>query len=176
MTRVAKMIHFPTTRLTELVARGGGITREQAVEEAKKSVEDLRGLALEAIENAICAIEAVAYSAKRNRLDSAGMKEILIKADHLVTITATFGLDTLERIVKSLCDVTDGLLTLGSNDAAPIVVHVQAMRLLAPGSAPLDAEQSQQVLFELTKVRAHFHFTPLSVGAQAECGPPGIAK
>jgi len=176
MTRVAKMIHFPTTRLTELVARGGGVTREQAVEDAKKSVENLRDLALETIESAIRAIEAIAYSAKHNRLDGAAMKEVLIKADQLVTITATFGLDGLESVVKSLCDVTDGLLALGSNDAAPIIVHVQAMRLLAPGSASLDAEQSQRVLSELTKVREHFHFAPLSVGAQSECGPPEIAE
>jgi hypothetical protein len=171
MKRVAKMIHFPTTRLTELVARGGGITRDQAIEDAKKGVEDLRDLALETIENAIRAIEAVVYSAQGNRLAEADMKEVLVQTDHLVTITATFGLDTLESVLKSLCDVTDGLLTLGSNDAAPIVVHVQAMRLLAPGGARLDAEQSQHVLSELTKVRAHFHFAPLSVGAQPEIGP-----
>jgi hypothetical protein len=50
------------------------------------------------------------------------------------------------------------------------------MRLLAPGSAPLDNAQCQHLLSELTKVRAHFHFAPLSVGVRAETGPPEIAK
>jgi hypothetical protein len=176
MTRASKIIHFPTTRLTELVSRGGGITRELAVEEAKKSVEDLRDLALETIEQAIGAIEAIAYSAKRNRMDKVDMKEVLIKADHLVTITATFGLRALEDVLKSLCDVTDGLLALSSNDAAPIVVHVQAMRLLAPDSPPLDTEQSKRVLAELSKVREHFHFAPLTISGQSNCGPPEIAS
>jgi hypothetical protein len=171
MKRVAKMIHFPTTRLSELAARSGGISRELAVEEAKKSVESLRELGIEAIETALRAIEAIAYSAKANKLAAADMKEILHQADHVVTMAATFGLDTLECAVKSLCDVTDGLLTRESNDAAPIIVHVQTMRLLAPGSAPLDVEQSQRVLSELTKVRAHFHFAPLSLGGKSGFGP-----
>jgi hypothetical protein len=176
MTRAMKMIHFPKTRLSELAARSGGVERELAVEEAKKSIEDLRDLALETIEAAIRAIETIAYSAKRNQLAQSEMKEVLRLADQVVTMAATFGLESLECAVKSLCDVTDGLLTRESNDAAPIVVHVQTMRLLAPGGATLDAEQTQRVLSELTKVRAHFHFAPLSLGAKPEFGPPEIAK
>jgi hypothetical protein len=171
MKRAVKMIHFPVTRLTELAARSGGILREQAVEEAKKSIDSLRDLALETIEVSLRAIEAIAYSAKDKHLGRDDMKEILAQADHVVTMTATFGLDTLECAAKSLCDVTDGLLTRESTDAAPIVVHVQTMRLLAPGGMALDAEQSQRVLSELTKVRAHFHFAPLSLGAKNGVGP-----
>ncbi len=165
MTRAMKMIHFPVTRLTELVARNGGVTREHAVEEAKKSIEGLRDLALETIEAALKEIEAAVYGAKRRKLDSKAMREILIQADHIVTMTATFGLETLECATKSLCDVVDGMMTRGSDDAAPIMVHVQTMRLLAPGSAPLNEEQSQCVLSELTKVREHFQFAPLSAAA-----------
>jgi hypothetical protein len=165
MKRVAKMIHFPVTRLSELAARNGGITREHAVEAAKASIEGLRDLALETIGDALRAIETVAYSAKRNALSREDMKDILMQADHIVTMTATFGLETLECAAKSLCDVADGLLTRESGDAAPIIVHVQTMRLLAPGSAPLNEEQSQCVLSELTKVREHFQFAPLSAAA-----------
>jgi hypothetical protein len=176
MTRSAKTIHFPTTRLTELVARGGGKTREQAVEEAKKSIEGLRDLAFETIENTLRAIETIAYGAKHAQLSGADMKEILSLADRVVTMSATFDQNVLEGVVKSLCDVTDGLLSRGSTDAAPILVHVQAMRLMAPGSAVLTAEQSQHVLAELTKVRAHFHFAPLSVGVESGIGPSAIAN
>jgi hypothetical protein len=176
MKRVAKMVHFPTTRLSELAARTGGVSRDQAIEEARKSVESLRDLGLETIETGVRAIEAIAYATKRNTLAPADMKEILQQADHLVTMTATFGLEALECAVKSLCDVTDGLLTRGSTDAAPIIVHVQTMRLLAPSSPPLNAEQSQRVLSELTKVRAHFHFAPLSVGGRTDIGPPEITQ
>jgi hypothetical protein len=176
MKRTAKMIHFPTTRLTELAARSGGITRDQAVEEAKKSVESLRDLALETIEAAIRAIEAIAYSAKRNWMSQADMKEILTQSDHVVTMAATFGFDALECAVKSLCDVTDGLITRESTEAAPIIVHVQTMRLLAPGSAALNDEQSQYLMSELSKVREHFHFAPLAVGKKADTSPPEMAQ
>ena len=176
MTSAAKMIHFPVTRLSELAARNGGVSRDQAIEEAKKSVEDLRDLALETIEAALRAIEVVAYSAKRGKLPAATIKEILTQTDHVVTMAATFGMDNFECAAKSLCDVADGILTRGSDEAAPILVHVQTMRLLAPGGAPLDDTQCQHLLSELTKVRAHFHFAPLSVGAKAETGPLEIAK
>ncbi|MGH6870919.1 MAG: hypothetical protein ACREHE_05370 [Rhizomicrobium sp.] len=176
MKRVVKKVHFPTTRLSELAARAGGITRDQAIEEAKASIEGLRDLALETIGNAIRAVEAVAYSTKRNFLSDSDMREILKLTDQVVTMSATFGLESLEAVAKSLCDVTDGLLAKDSRDAAPILVHVQSMRLVAPGSPPLDAEQTDQVLSELSKVRSHFHFAPLSAGAaHDQAGPPEIA-
>lgn len=174
MTRATKMIHFPVTRLAELVARNGGVTRDHAVEEAKKSIEGLRDLALETIESALKEIEATVYGAKRKKLEAAKMREILMQADHIVTMTGTFGLETLEAATKSLCDVVDGLMTRGSDDAAPIMVHVQTMRLLAPGSTALNEEQVQHLLGELTKVRTHFHFTSLSPVAPAQMGPAEV--
>jgi hypothetical protein len=175
MASATKMIHFPVTRLSELAARNGGVLRDQAVEEAKKSVESLRDLALETIEMALRAIEAVAYSAKRGKLSAADTKEILTQTDHIVTMAATFGMDDFECAAKSLCDVADGILTRGSDDAAPILVHVQTLRLLAPGGPALDAEQCQYLLSELTKVRTHFQFSPLSAGAKPEFSPPEVA-
>jgi hypothetical protein len=174
MTRAMKMIHFPVTRLSELVARNGGVTREHAVEEAKKSIEGLRDLALETIEAALKEIETAVYGAKRRKLDSKSLREILMQADHIVTMTGTFGLETLECATKSLCDVVDGMMTRGSDDAAPVMVHVQTMRLLAPGSMVLNEEQVQHLLGELTKVRTHFHFTPLAPAAPAQVGPAEV--
>jgi hypothetical protein len=171
MTRAMKMIHFPVTRLTELVSRNGGIMRDNAVEEAKKNIESLRDLALEAIEGALAAIEQTIYASRRKHLSPAETKDILAQADHIVTMCATFELGTLESAAKSLCDVADGLLTRGTNEAAPIIVHVQTMRLLAPGSAPLDAEQTQFLLAELARVAAHFQFAPLSPTTKTATGP-----
>jgi hypothetical protein len=162
MTSAMKILHFPKTRLSELVARSGGISREDALEAAKEGMEEFRDLAVETIESGIGVIEALAYSAKGGRLAEAQMREILVQADHVVTMTATFGISVLEGVAKSLCDVADGLLTRGLDDAAPIIVHVQALRLMAPRSAPLEATHAQQVLAELTKLREHFSITPLS--------------
>ncbi|HTQ14608.1 MAG TPA: hypothetical protein VMH86_12110 [Rhizomicrobium sp.] len=171
MTRVVKKVHFPTTRLAKLAARPGGVARDQAVEEAKKSIEDLRDLALETVENAIRAVEALAYSSRGGRIAEADLREILKLSDQAVTMAETFDLGNLAEVAKSLCDVADGLLANKLNDAAPILVHVQSMRLVAPGSPELGAEHIAHVLSELTRVRTHFHFSPLSAGPEPAPGP-----
>lgn len=167
----AKTIHFPTTRLAELAARSGGIERQQALENAQKSVEELRELAEGAIDGGIRAMEAVVYAARHNRLLSSELKQILIRADQLVSLTATFGLLALEGAAKSLCDVAHGMIGGQLQDAAPILVHVQALRLFAPGNGTPTAEQSQRILSELARVRAHFQFAALSAAGEAEIGP-----
>ena len=61
--------------------------------------------------------------------------------------------------------MTDGLLRAGRNDRASIMVHVRAIRMLAPGSAPLTPEQIDKVLSELAKVIAYHGFAKLSESA-----------
>ncbi len=177
MTRVAKKIHFPTTRLTELAARSGGVSRDQALEEAKNNVQESLDLGIETIENSIKAIEAIVYKAKSGRLPQSDLVVILREADHVVTMAGTFGFGTLEEVVKCLCDVTDGLLSHGLADAAPIIVHVQAMRLAAPGGVvTLGEKEAARILAELAKVRSHYQFASLAADVPADVGPPGLAE
>ena len=42
MARKLTRVFFPTTRLTELAARSGGITRDAAVEGAMKTLDSMR--------------------------------------------------------------------------------------------------------------------------------------
>jgi hypothetical protein len=175
MTRVAKKIHFPTTRLAELAARPGGISQSRALEEATKSVQTLLDVGLETTHHAMAAIENIAYSAQNGRLALDGMQNILRQADHIVTMAATFGFAGLEEASKSLCDVTDGLISRGLPDSAPIVVHVQAMRLMVPGGVQLGEEEVSRILAELAKVRLHYEFARLSAGAPVNTDPPEIA-
>jgi hypothetical protein len=175
MTRVAKKIHFPTTRLAELAARPGGVTRTTALEEAAKSVQSMLDIGLETTNYAMTSIEAIAYAAKNGRLETEGMQNVLRQADHIVTMAATFGFAGLEEAAKSLCDVADGLLSRGLSDAAPVIVHVQSMRLMMPGGAELGEAEVAYILAELAKVRLHYEFARLSVGAPVDIDPPGIA-
>jgi len=87
-------------------------------------------------------------------------------------LAATFGYEPLARCMRSLCDVADGLLTGKLEDAAPVAVHVRSMRLLAPGSMVLSAQQAEVVLAELSKILTHYDFSP--IGGQADQIP--IAK
>jgi|HubBroStandDraft_6_1064221.scaffolds.fasta_scaffold1094985_1 hypothetical protein len=172
MTRVAKKIHFPTTRLAELAARPGGVTRTTALEAAAKSVQSMLDIGLETTNYAMTSIEAIAYSAKNGRLEPDDMQNVLRQADHIVTMAATFGFAGLEEASKSLCDVTDGLICRGMLDAAPVIVHVQSMRLMMPGGAELGEVEVGYILAELAKVRLHYEFARLSVGAPADIDPP----
>ncbi len=175
MTRVAKKIHFPVTRLAELASRSGGVTRDIAVEEAAKCVQNLLGAGLETIEVATRSLETTAYGARGGKLSADELKTILREADRIVTMAATFGFATLEEIGKCLCDVADGLLGRGLGDAAPVIVHVQALRLAAPKAPELGEKETAHVLAELARVRDFYQFAPLSDCAPPEQGPPEIA-
>jgi hypothetical protein len=154
MSAGSKKTFFPKTRLSQLAARPGGVTRDQAIANAAEAMEEMREECTGAIETAIAALEAILYAA-RGRLSEEQMKDILRHADRVVTLAGTFGYGLLDTAVRSLCDVTDGMLPAQACDVAPIAVHVQAMRLMAPGSAKLSEAEAGHVLGELSKVRAH---------------------
>ena len=176
MTRVAKKVHFPKTRLSELVARSGGVARDRAVDNALKNIDMLRDHAVTTIESATADIEAILQTARNGRIAPESMRNVLRGADSIVTMAATFGMTTLENIGKSLCDIADGLLGHDMTDAAPIRVHVQAIRLAAPGKPELGDAQASHILSELMKVRAHYGFESLAANVPAEIGPPGIGE
>jgi hypothetical protein len=164
-----KMIHFPKTRLSEMVQRAGGVSREDAVEGAMQQMESLRGESDDVIEATITALESVGQSAQQRRKCSREqMFEILQHGDQLVTLAGTFGYGSLGIASRSLCDMTDGMLRAGSDDVAPILVHVQAIRMMAPRSAALPPEAVDKVLAELTRVLTHFNFSPISDGVEKD--------
>jgi chemotaxis protein histidine kinase CheA len=176
MARIAKKIHFPKTRLSELAARSGGVTRERAVEEALKSIDNLRDHAVTTINDATATIETILGTAKNGRVSPDDMRKILRQADSIITMAGTFGMAALENIAKSLCDIADGLLNRETQDAAPILVHVQAIRLAAPNKPEIDAAAASHILGELAKVRTHYGFESLAVTVPAEIGPPALAE
>jgi hypothetical protein len=164
------MTFFPETRLAKLAARPGGIMRDIAIEKAKEYLESMRGEGDEAIRQMMDEIEKIAAGAQGNRLPLARIKDVLRLADQTVTLAGTFDYDPFGRCMKSLCDVADGLLTAGIEDAAPIVVHVRTMRLVAPGSTTLSPEQTEVVLGELAKILTHYDFK--SLGSEADAQTP----
>lgn len=159
---------FPRTRLSQLVERAGGVARDAAVEGAMASVESLRGEGDEAIMRLMAAIETAMTDARGAKLPSDKIRGILQNADQLVTLAGTFGYESLAKVMRSLCDVADGLIRTGLQDAAPIAVHVQSMRLLAPGSAALSPAAIGTMLAELSKVLTHYKFGSLAGDAPGE--------
>jgi hypothetical protein len=159
---------FPKTRLAEMAAQLGGIARDEAIAGAKESVELLREEGDTEINRSIGAIEAIVAGSDRRSLQEADMRKILQLADQIVTLAGTFGYTALDKVMRSLCDVTDGLLQARLTDAAPIIVHVQSMRLMAPGSTALSPQQTAKVLGELAKILTHYNFCPLAAQNPSE--------
>jgi len=153
---------FPKTRLSELVGRLGGLTRSDAVDAAKTELESLRGEADNVIGASLGQLEALINAPEKpNAYSQAQMNEILALGDQIVTLAGTFGHQGLDKAIRSLCDVTDGLLRAKKDDVPSIRVHMRTIRMLAPGAAALSEEQTQLVLSELAKILAHHGFKSL---------------
>ncbi|HWD27205.1 MAG TPA: hypothetical protein VG387_08570 [Rhizomicrobium sp.] len=163
VAQAKKKIHFPKTRLAELAARAGGLTRDDAVDAALSSIEHMRSDADAEIRASIAAMEDIVFSRRAGEmLDADQMKSVLKHADQIVTLAGTFCYPALDVAAKSLCDVADGLLRSEIYRREPVAVHVQTMHLLAPGVMSLSQEHAETMLGELAKVANHFNFGTLS--------------
>ncbi|HXC56457.1 MAG TPA: hypothetical protein VNU97_14260 [Rhizomicrobium sp.] len=161
--KAKKKVFFPKTRLAELAARAGGVTRDDAIDGAMTSLEGMRELADAEIRSSIAAMEGIVFTRNADdTLDDGQMNAILRHADQVVTLAGTFCYGALDTAARSLCDVADGLLRAGMHDRKPVAVHVQTMHLLAPGGMTLSPEHAELMLGELAKVTNHFNFGSLA--------------
>lgn len=158
MSKSHKMIHFPKTRLAKLVARGGGMSQSAALENAQKNIETMHAQGDEFILRLVAEIaDIVGAPRPAGNVPEADLTAVLLRADQIVTLAETFDHEFLATIAKSLCDMVEGFLGKGLHDRAPILVHIQALVLMAPGTAKLSDVEFQIVLDQLTKVRRHFN-------------------
>lgn len=163
---MAALTHFPKIRLAELVGRFGGVSRDEAIAQAKKELLAMRGESDDVIEASMKTLEALIYApAERNRYSDAQLKQILVLCDQIVTLAGTFDYRALDQTTRSLCDVADGLLRSGRPDIASVHVHLRAMRMVSPKAPPLGEEQIVMMLAELKKILAHHGFEQISAEA-----------
>jgi hypothetical protein len=153
---------FPKIRLQEMLNRPGGISREDALSGAIENIRSISGEGDQQIEDAIVKIEAIAISVAKAQFSPQELKAVLELADHIVTLAGTFGYSSLDRTTKGLCDIADGLLQTGRGDAAPVLVHVRAVRLFAPSASALSEEEANKVLAELEKIKKFYKFSGLA--------------
>jgi hypothetical protein len=166
-----KRFHFPKTRFVELATRQGGIARDMAIGGALKNIESARAESDETMLKSIAAIEEIAYAPGALKgINPEDMRAVLRLADQIVTLAGMFCYDNLDMATRSLCDLVDGMLNAGVNDAAPVIVHAKALRLMAPGSPSIPDDEIQKVLSGLERVLSHYHFEPLSKAANMQNG------
>lgn len=165
MSGAARKTYFPKTRLQQLLLRPGGISRDQAIQGANANIRAHGADSAAEVANAIAAIAAIAARSSNGRMSSAEMEKILEQGDHIVSLAGTFGYDHLERAARALCDITYGLVRTGCGDAAPIHVHVMALRLFSPMAATPSVAEAEKVLSELASVMEFYGFTPIDAQA-----------
>ena len=172
------LTHFPKNRLTELVARFGGLSRDDAVAAASKELETMRGEADQVIDLSVAQLEkTVAGCVRERKCGPDTIKELLPMCDQIVTLSGTYGYRPLDKATRSLCDLLDGLLRSGKTDIASILVHVQTIRMMAPRAAPMPMEQVDLMMIELAKLLAHHGIAGLeaSAGKDSEDAAIGAA-
>jgi hypothetical protein len=163
---MAALTHFPKIRLSELVGRFGGVSRDEAIAQAKQELAAARSQGDDVIENSIKALEAIVFApAEPSRYSEAQLKQILVLCDQIVTLAGTFDYLALDQTTRSLCDVADGLLRTKRADIASIHVHMRAMQMVNPKAPALSEEQIKMMLAELRKILSHHGFEQLSASA-----------
>ena len=161
-------------RLGELMRCPGGVSREQAVEEATKGIESLREGYVNAIPVEIAALEEMVAANGSDEISADEIGRLLSRASRLLTLSGTFGYDLLDAVVKRFCDLGLGMIEKDITAVAPIEVHLRAMRLVSPDSVPLAREEAQELLNELSRVHAHFELSTESFNEAAQ--PFGLTE
>lgn len=139
--------------LGELLSKPGGITRDEAVQEAQKLIEELREECEKAVPVEITRLENMVMAAGP-QISRFQLLDILSQVDPLLTLSGTFGSETLDAVVKRFCDLVAGMVEKNITDTAPLIVHLRAMRLVF--KTDLGATESEEILDELSRIHAHY--------------------
>jgi len=141
------------SNLELMVTRPGGIRRDEAIAEANRRVEAMRGPSMEVVHTLIETLDGVfgdAALATSRRL--AEMRRI---AGQIITLSETFGLAHLAEATKRLCDLTSALLDREKDNREVLKIHVRAVRMFSPKQNSLAEDASRAVLDELTLLLRH---------------------
>jgi hypothetical protein len=118
-----KKIFFPKTRFAELVARAGGIARDDALERAMASMESMREESDTEICRSIATLVSItSQSGTGNVLSDPQLDAIIRSGDQIVTLAGTFGYAALDTAARSLCDIVDWFARAGIRDKRPVAV------------------------------------------------------
>jgi len=150
-------IFRPPNRLAVLAERPGGLPRTFAVQRAERCVEAQRRPAMKALHILIDTLDAM--GAAQGPLMPGELPHLRRVAGQLVSLALIYDQDLLAEAGMKLCDLIAIFARCGLPHRDPVMVHVRALRLLAPGCALPQAEAGQ-VLDELDRVLAYFGGAP----------------
>lgn len=168
MTAPTPKITQVPNRLAVLLKKPGGVTREQALQDASGRVEKLRARFVEAVPKEITALEAM-LAVYGPSVPAEGLEALLNRAGQILTLSGTFNLDTLDVVVKRFCDFAIAMLDQKIDAAAaPLHVHLRAMRLVSPGAPSISAGEIEHMMSGLARVHSHYGIAPKPEAALPE--------
>lgn len=143
--------------LGELLHTPGGVSRDEAVLEARRLIEELREECEKAIPGEITMLEDfIALAGSSITVNQLSM--ILDVVDPLLTLSGTFGSSTLDAVVKKFCDLVAGMREKNVAAIAPLQVHIRAMWLI--WNNKLDEAQAAEILGELQRIHTYYGIAP----------------
>lgn len=157
--------------LGELLSTPGGISREEAIHEAQNLIEELREDCEKAVPVEITRLEGLVAAAGPT-ISEPQLAEILDQVDPLLTLSGTFGSETLDQVVKKFCDLAFGMREKAITTTAPLNVHLSAMRLVYKND--LGEADCAEILAELSRIHVHYGIVHKEVAPPEICaGVPG---
>ena len=139
--------------LGDLLHMPGGVTRDEAVEEAQRLIEELRTECEKAIPGEMTMLEDL-VALFGDTISDSQLSMILDAVDPLLTLTGTFGTPALDAVAKCFCDLCAGMREMNVTTIAPIHVHLRAMRLV--WNSQMTLEGASGVLGELHRIHDHY--------------------
>lgn len=156
--------------LGELLHTPGGISRDEAIQEAQTLIEELREECEKAVPVEITRLEALVSGAGET-ITMAQLSEILDQVDPLLTLSGTFGSELLDAVVKKFCDLALGMRDKAITTTAPLKVHLSAMRLVY--KTELGEADGAAILAELSRIHTHYGIAQAAPEPPEVCGPVG---
>lgn len=142
--------HRVENRLAKAVSTAGGMTIEDALEQAAQAVEHVREECMDALDAKIAEIDAVTKSGK------ADVARVYALANEILNEAGVFGLSELSEAGRSLCELTSNCRDRASSDMEPIRVHVVAMKSLRRTEVAADTAMRSAVIEGLRALTAKF--------------------
>jgi hypothetical protein len=166
----ARILTVPP-RLRNLLNRPGGVQKDAAVAKAQDGVESLRGTLVDSISDEILAIERIVEAANAD-LPVPTLTVISRHANAIYNLAGTYGYSMLKAVTTSLIDLVNLMADQNNGCPDPIIVHLRAAKLVAPGMPPLPRQDADMLLIQLRKVVSRFErHTPCDGMDCAACNP-----
>lgn len=148
----AAIYHVPPVPLAKLIRRPGGKTISEAILAADSAIVGMRQAVIDDIRATLLSAEA--SLAHCERLDSDVVQELYLTVTRPIGVASLCSMSEIDRVLTSLATLLDAMKRCTAPDRTPVVLHLQALRLLSAGDG--NVEQAGSVAAGLEQVTARF--------------------